>query len=82
MQICTRALAVRQEQNFYQVTTDAAVIRIYFLTDSIVRIRASFDGKFEECSYSLVRTAWDDLTDSFMQGERQRIECVPAVLTE
>ena len=68
MKVCTSASTVKQENGYFSVTTNAAEIRICFLTDSIVRIRAGFDGDFSEESYSLVTTAWEDRMDDFMKG--------------
>lgn len=48
--------------------TNSVEIRILFLTDSILRIRAGFDGDFAEESYSLVMTAWEDRMDDFLKG--------------
>lgn len=44
------------------------------MTNDILRIRAGFDGDFQEASYSLVTTAWKDEFDEVMVGERNRIE--------
>ena len=57
-------------------------IRILFLTDSILRIRAGFDGDFAEESYSLVMTAWEDRMDDFLKGRRTRVEAADAVLSD
>ena len=65
MKVCTNALAVKQENNYFSVTTNCTEIRIFFLTDHVIRIRAGFDGDFAEESYSLVTTAWEDRMDSF-----------------
>lgn len=60
MKICLQAGAVKQIENYFSISTDGVEIRIWFLTDSVVRIRAGFDGDFVEESYSLVTTAWED----------------------
>ena len=57
MKICTRVLDVKLNENYVSIFTDGTEIRILFLTDSIIRIRAGFDGDFAEESYSLVMTA-------------------------
>ena len=82
MKVCTSASTVKQENGYFSVTTNAAEIRICFLTDSIVRIRAGFDGDFSEESYSLVTTAWEDRMDDFMKGRRKRIEPACASLND
>ena len=69
--------------NGFVVACKEALIKLVFLTDDIVRIRVSFDGRFEEHSYALVTTAWDDDLDELFKDERKRIEAVkvePTVL--
>ena len=73
MRICTKVLAIKQQDNYVSVYTDGAEIRVLFLTDEIVRIRAGFDGDFAEESYSLVMTAWEDRMDEFLKKYRKRI---------
>ena len=73
MKICTRVLDVKLNENYVSIFTDGTEIRILFLTDSIIRIRAGFDGDFAEESYSLVMTAWEDRMDDFLKNYRRRI---------
>ena len=82
MRICTKALAVRDCGGYFSVETDAAELRIWFLTDEILRIRAGFDGDFAERSYTLVMTAWDDAMDELLKGERTRVVPAAARLTD
>ncbi len=83
MKICKSLKKVEQNGKVFYLYTDAVEIRIMFLTDDIIRIRAGFDGEeFEEGSYSLVMTAWEDRMDSLLEGERRRVEPAEAVLTE
>ncbi|MFA6076141.1 MAG: TIM-barrel domain-containing protein [Negativicutes bacterium] len=59
---------------YFEIDTDAARFRLYFMTDDIVRVRCSFDEQFKpELSYALVLTAWADLADDLLAGERRRI---------
>ena len=52
-------------------------VRIWFLTDDIIRVRCSFDESFApELSYALVMTAWEDAADDLLGAERVRV--VPA----
>lgn len=74
MKISTVCRSVEKKDGYYSVLTDAVEIRIFFLTDDIVRIRAGFDGTFAEESYTLTLTAWPDRMDSFMAGYRKRVE--------
>ncbi len=59
MKVCLKAAAVTQQDSYFTIQTDSVPIRIWFLTDQILRIRAGFDGDFAEESYSLVTTAWE-----------------------
>lgn len=58
----------------FLIHTNGADIKLYFLTPEIIRIRASFDKNFDEESYVLSTTAWEDRLDDIFQGERTRIE--------
>ena len=60
---------MKQENGYVSVRTNCVEIRVLFLTDSIVRIRAGFDGDFAEESYSLVMTGWEDRMDGFLEGK-------------
>jgi alpha-glucosidase len=82
MRIITRATGCVREGSHFTVSTNEIDIRIWFLTDDIVRIRAGFDGDFHECSYSLCLTAWDDDADDLMKGYRRRVECAESTLEE
>lgn len=82
MRICTEAHEVRQQGNYFSVKTNSVEIRIWFVTDSILRIRAGFDGDFAEESYSLVMTAWEDSMDDILKDYRKRVETAPAVLED
>ena len=82
MKICMNATTVTQKENYFSVATNCTEIRIFFLTDHIIRIRAGFDGDFAEESYSLVTTAWEDRMDTFLKDYRKRTAkggCVVAV---
>ena len=82
MKVCTNAYTVTKKENYFSVMTNSVEIRILFLTDSILRIRAGFDGDFAEESYSLVMTAWEDRMDDFLKGRRTRVEAADAVLSD
>ena len=76
MRVVTQATGVEVHSNYCQIATDAGIaLRLYFLTPYIIRMRASFDGKFLEASYSLVMTAWDSITDEVLGAARQRVTC-------
>ena len=82
MRICSKLQQVTLKDTYAELTTNAAPLRIYFLTDDIVRIRAGFDGDFAEESYSLMLTGWEDRLDALWGEKRQRITPVLPTLTE
>lgn len=82
MKLCNYVNEVKQIENYYRIMTNSIEIRIMFLTDSILRIRAGFDDGFPEESYSLVMTGWEDRMDGFLKGWRRRIAPADAALTD
>lgn len=82
MKLCNKVLNFLQNESGYSVMTDGAEIRILFMTDDIIRIRAGFDGDFAEESYTLTTTAWDDRMDSVMGNRRKKIQPAKSVLSE
>ncbi len=73
MKICTKVLSVERHGSYASILTDGVEIRVLFLTDHVVRVRAGFDGDFAEESYSLVMTAWEDRMDAFLKNYRKRV---------
>ena len=51
MKVCYTGGAVKDCGSYYSVATNAVELRIWFLTDDILRIRAGFDGDWDEASY-------------------------------
>ncbi len=82
MEMTNRLLAIEEAGPFYILRTDGARVKLYFLTDEIIRVRAAFDGDFKEESYVLMTTAWEDRLDSLFEGERTRIDPVKPTVTE
>ncbi|MBQ7183983.1 MAG: DUF4968 domain-containing protein [Clostridia bacterium] len=82
MKVCYRAGKVTRCDNYFAIDTDGAPIRLWFLTDDILRIRAGFDGDWDENSYSLVMTAWPSRTDALLGTERRRVETAEAELED
>ena len=74
MRICSKLLSIKQKEGYTCFITNEVEVRVWFLTDEIIRIRAGFDEEFAEESYSLMLTGWDDRLDSFWSEERTRIE--------
>jgi alpha-glucosidase len=68
MKVCYTGGAVKDCGSYYSVATNAVELRIWFLTDDILRIRAGFDGDWDEASYSLTMTAWESRTDELMKN--------------
>ncbi len=73
MKICTKSIGVEAVNGGYLIHTDAADIKVVFMTDEIVRVRASFNKELAEESYVLATTAWDDRLDGLFEGERNKI---------
>ena len=67
MKIIEKLLGIEKRGEAFILSTNAVEMRILFLTDDIVRIRAGFDGDFTEESYSLVMTAWEDRMDGILK---------------
>ena len=82
MKVCTTAFAVTKQGSSFSNETNCVEIRLLFLTDSILRIRAGFEGDFAEESYSLVMTAWEDRMDGFLKNYRKRIQPADAILED
>lgn len=82
MQIVKRFDSISKTDKFYMVYTNNADIKVYFLTDEIIRIRASFDKKFKEESYILSTTAWEDRLDAVAGDYRKKISPVDPKLIE
>lgn len=82
MKICQEVKQVYYNDPYFSIQTNGAELRLWFLTDDILRIRAGFDQTWDEASYSLVMTAWDSRTDSLFAGCRKRINVAPAALTD
>lgn len=82
MKLCTKVVEVKPCNNYFSIMTDSIEIRLWFLTDNIIRIRAGFDEGFIEESYSLVMTAWEDRMDGFLGKKRKRIKTADAHFIE
>lgn len=73
MRVTSRVENVQRVDDWVRVHTDGLEIRLLFLTDDILRIRAGFGDDFAEESYTLTTTAWPDRLDEFMGAERTRV---------
>lgn len=82
MKICAKYTSFEALDRAYLIHTNCADIKIYFVTDEIVRVRTSFDKAMEEESYVLATTAWKDRLDDLFEEERIRKEPVEPVVDE
>ncbi len=82
MRIAKKYAGLKEGEGFYDIKTNAVTLRLYFLTEDIVRIRALFDSPTIECSYSLTTTAWEDAADEVMKDYRKRIEPLKAKIVK
>ena len=82
MEICSRFTSMERKDGAFLLHTDNADIKVCFVTDEIVRVRASFDHELAEESYVLMTTAWEDRMDELFKGERTRVVPFAAELTE
>ena len=60
MEICSRFTGMERKNGAFLLHTDSADIKVCFVTDEIVRVRASFDHELAEEPYVLMTTAWED----------------------
>ena len=82
MRICSKIQQLTQQDTYVEISTNGVALRIYYLTDDIIRIRAGFDGDFAEESYSLMMTGWEDRLDDLWGEKRTRITPVNPLVEE
>lgn len=82
MEICSRFTGMERKDGAFLLHTDNADIKVCFVTDEIVRVRASFDHELAEESYVLVTTAWEDRMDTLLKDERTRITALDVPCAE
>ena len=73
MDILKKITGVDKSDGAYLLHGDCADVKVYFLTDEIIRVRCSFDRDFPEESYVLMTTAWEDRLDPLFEGERREL---------
>ena len=74
MEICSHFEQMEHLPDSFLIHTNCADIKVHFVTDEIIRVRASFDKEFAEESYVLMTTAWEDRLDNLFIKERTRIQ--------
>lgn len=79
MKPCTICTGYEPQGGMYLIHTDRADVKVCFVTDEIVRVRASFDRVFPEESYVLSTVAWEDRLDFLFPERQHRTPVVPAV---
>ena len=86
MKICRKFEAIEKINEGYLIALDKAYMKVCFVTDSIVRIKVSFDDleniKKSEGSYVLQLTAWDDRLDFLFGDEREHVKALEPELSE
>lgn len=82
MELCHMITGVNRNDIGYIVHTNCADILLCFVTEEIVRVRVSFDRRFDEASYVLCMTAWEDRLDPLFVKERTRVAPVFPAMTE
>ena len=70
MKICSVLTSMERQDGAFLLHANCADIKVCFVTDEIVRVRASFDKELAEESYVLATTAWEDRLDPLFEGER------------
>lgn len=82
MEICSQFTGMEPLGGRFLVHTNCADIMIIFVTEEIIRVRASFDKEFAEESYVLSLTVWEDRLDHLFEGERSRVVPVQPQVAE
>ena len=82
MDICRKITGLDRLTGATLVHTNCADLKIVFVTNEIVRVRASFDKELAEESYILMTTAWEDRLDPLFEGQRTRVNPVEPKITE
>lgn len=82
MDICSKITHWTAGEHSYLLHSDCADIQLYFVTDEIIRVRASFSKEFQEGSYVLSTTAWEDRLDFLFVDERKRITPIKPTIEE
>ena len=82
MKICSAVTGLERLEGACLLHTNCADIKLYFVTDEIIRVRASFDKELAEESYVLAATAWADRLDPLFEKERTRLQPVQPSITE
>ena len=76
MDIVSKITGLEKLDGACLIHTNAADLKVIFVTDEIVRVRCSFDKEFAEESYILSTTAWEDRLDDVVGAERTRVQPV------
>ena len=82
MDICRKVTGLDNLAGAALVHTNSCDVKIIFVTDEIVRVRASFDHELAEESYVLMTTAWEDRLDPLFEGQRTRVNPVEPKIIE
>ena len=78
MEICSRFTGMERKNGAFLLHTDNADVKVCFVTDEIVRVRASFDHELAEEPYVLMTTAWEDRIKPLPDAALYTLEKAPA----
>jgi|GEM_PF-11562 len=73
MYLPKKITALKEQPDHVYVQLDKGAMRLWFLTDKILRVEYSPTEDFLQHSYQLMLTAWDDVTDDLFKNHRTRI---------
>lgn len=62
--------------NAFIINTDSISLKLVFMSDDVFRIRTNFCDNWDEVSYILIQTAWEDHCDKYLGKERTRIKAL------
>ncbi|MCX7970030.1 MAG: DUF4968 domain-containing protein [Negativicutes bacterium] len=82
MKIVRHLVKIIEDSEYISLIADCAEIRVFFLTDQIIRWRVSFDRRFEEASYALTMTGWTDRLDGVLGDWRRQVTPVVPRISE
>lgn len=85
MDICRKLESVKKIEEGYLIKLDKAFMKVIFVTDSILRLKVTFDEKSleePEGSYVLQLTAWEDRLDHLFEGEREHVKALSCQMEE
>ena len=74
MEICRKLISATRDKGSALLDLGPAWLRVYFMTDRIVRLKVSFGEEKQDASYILMGTCWEDRLDGLFGEEREKRE--------